>query len=88
MNKLKQVLADVFKIDIQTINNETSVDNVEKWDSLNHLNLVLALEEAFDISFTEEQTIEILNYPLIKLVLQEHGVTFEWEIYGENNAFD
>jgi acyl carrier protein len=77
MNKLKQVLADVFKIDIQTINDETSVDNVEKWDSLNHLNLVLALEEAFDISFTEEQTIEILNYPLIKLVLQEHGVTFE-----------
>ena len=77
MNRLKQVLADVFKIDIQTINDETSVDNVEKWDSLNHLNLVLALEEAFDISFTEEQTIEILNYPLIKLVLQEHGVTFE-----------
>jgi acyl carrier protein len=77
MNKLKQVLADVFKIDIQTINDETSVDNVEKWDSLNHLNLVLALEDAFDISFTEEQTIEILNYPLIKLVLQEHGVTFE-----------
>jgi len=77
MNKLKQVLADVFKIDIQTINDDTSVDNVEKWDSLNHLNLVLALEEAFDISFTEEQTIEILNYPLIKMVLQEHGVTFE-----------
>ena len=77
MNKLKQVLADVFKIDFQTINDETSVDNVEKWDSLNHLNLVLALEEAFDISFTEEQTIEILNYPLIKMVLQDHGVTFE-----------
>ena len=77
MNKLKQVLADVFKIDIQTINDDTSVDNVEKWDSLNHLNLVLALEEAFDISFTEEQTIEILYYPLIKMVLQEHGVTFE-----------
>jgi acyl carrier protein len=76
-NKLKQVLADVFKIDIQSINDDTSVDNVEKWDSLNHLNLVLALEEAFDISFTEEQTIEILNYPLIKMVLQEHGVTFE-----------
>ena len=53
------------------------MDIVEKWDSLNHLNLVLALEEAFDISFTEEQTIEILNYPLIKMVLQDHGVTFE-----------
>ena len=75
--KLKNVLADVFKIEAKTIGEDTSVDIVEKWDSLNHLNLVLALEEAFDISFTEEQTIEILNYPLIKMVLQEHGVTFE-----------
>lgn len=76
-DKLKNVLADVFKIEAKTIGEDTSVDSVEKWDSLNHLNLVLALEEAFDISFTEEQTIEILNYPLIKMVLQDHGVTFE-----------
>jgi acyl carrier protein len=76
-DKLKNVLADVFKIEAKTIGEDTSVDIVEKWDSLNHLNLVLALEEAFDISFTEEQTTEILNYPLIKIVLQEHGVTFE-----------
>ena len=75
-NRLKQVLTDVFKIDAQSINEDTSVDNVEKWDSLTHLNLVLALEDAFNITFTEEQTVEILNYPLIKLVLQEHGVEF------------
>jgi acyl carrier protein len=75
-NRLKQVLADIFKIDAQSINEDTSVDNVEKWDSLTHLNLVLALEDAFNITFTEEQTVEILNYPLIKLVLQERGVEF------------
>ena len=75
-NKLKNVLADIFKIDAQSINEDTSVDNVEKWDSLTHLNLVLALEDAFNITFTEEQTVEILNYPLIKLVLQERGVEF------------
>ena len=74
--KLKNVLGDVFKIEPQSINDDTSVDNVEKWESLTHLNLVLALEDAFNISFSEEQTVEILNYSLIKLVLQEHGVEF------------
>jgi len=74
--KLKNVLSDIFKIEVQSINDDTSEDNVEKWDSLTHLNLVLALEDAFDISFSEEQTVEILNYSLIKLVLQEHGVEF------------
>ena len=75
-DNLKQVLADVLKITIDSIDDDTSVDTVERWDSLSHLNLVLALEQAFDISFTEEQTVEILNYPLIKAVLGEHGVTF------------
>ena len=46
------------------------------WDSLKHLNLVLALEEQFGVSLTEEQSVEILSYPLIKAVLGEHGIEF------------
>lgn len=72
--KLKKVIAGVFKIDALSINNDTSPDTVETWDSLNHLNFILALEEAFDISFTEEQTVEILNYELVKNALRESGV--------------
>ncbi len=73
--RLKGVMADILKIDTATIDDETSVDTVEAWDSLRHLNLVLALEAEFDVSFTEEQTVEILNYPLIRIVLEEHGVS-------------
>jgi len=75
--KLKQVLADVFGIDVSEINNESSVDTIEKWDSLNHLNLVLALEEEFNVSVTEEQIVEMLSFPLVKAVLLEHGLEFQ-----------
>jgi acyl carrier protein len=75
-NKLKQVLVDVFGIDVSTIGGNTSVDTVQEWDSLKHLNLVLALESEFEISLTEEQTVEILSYPLIKAVLAEHDIQF------------
>jgi acyl carrier protein len=75
-NKLKKILADVFKVELTLINEESSVDNIDRWDSLNHLNLVLALELEFNVSFTEEQTVEILNYPLIKIALKEHGIHF------------
>ena len=74
--KLKQVLANVFGIDVSTIDETTSVDTVAEWDSLKHLNLVLALEEKFNVTLTEEQTVQILSYPLIKVVLEEHGVDF------------
>lgn len=75
-NKLKQVLVDVFNIDVGSINDTTSVDTVKEWDSLKHLNLVLALEEQYSITLSVEQTVQILNYPLIKVVLAEHGINF------------
>ena len=74
---LKQIIADVLRVDVSTISEETSVDTVESWDSLQHLNLILAIEGKFDISFTEDQTVEVLNYPLIKMVLEELGVDFD-----------
>ena len=72
--KLKKVMATVFKIDAATIDSNTSPDTVKPWDSLNHLNLIIAIEETFDISFTETQTVEMLNYDLVKIALQELGV--------------
>ena len=74
--KLKNVLANVFNVNSASIDDNSSVDTIENWDSLNHLKLVLAIEQEFDISFSEEQTVEILNYPLIKITLQEHGISF------------
>ena len=74
--KLRKVMGDILQIDADSIDEETSVDSVEKWDSQTHLNLVLALESEFDVSFSEEQTVEILNFELIKMVLDEHGVNF------------
>ncbi len=73
---LKQVMADTFQIDADAIDDDTSVDTVAEWDSLKHLNLVLALEDRFGVTFTEEQVVEILTYALIRLVLEEHGVEF------------
>jgi len=74
--KLKKILSDLFMVDTSKINDDTSVDTVPKWDSLKHLNLVLALEEQFKISLSEQETVEILSFPLIKSVLVEHGIKF------------
>lgn len=74
--RLKEVISRCLKIDESEINENTSVDTVPLWDSLKHLELVLTLEGEFNVSFTSDQTVEILNYQLIKIVLSEHGITF------------
>ena len=73
---LKNTLATVFNVPVDIIGEDSSMDTLSQWDSVKHLNLVLAVEDAFNVSLTEEQSLEILSFPLIKVVLAEHGVNF------------
>jgi len=75
-NKLKEIMADVFGVDSKTIDERASADTIAKWDSFNHMKLVLALEEEFNVIFQAEQTVEMLSYPLVKIALSEHGIVF------------
>jgi len=68
-NKIKKVMSAVFDMPVEEINNESSPDTIESWDSLKHMNLVVALEEEFEIEFTLEQIIEMVNYSLIKIII-------------------
>ena len=43
--KIKNVMSAVFSIDADSINENSSPDNIEEWDSLRHLNLAVALED-------------------------------------------
>ena len=73
---LRQVFADVFGVARSGIDEDTSIDTLGMWTSIQHLGFVLALEERFGVQFSEEQTLEILSYPLVKIVLGELGVEF------------
>jgi len=74
--KLKQVLSRIFNVNLDMITGDASPDTIENWDSVRHMNLVLALEEEFDFEFTDDQVVEIISYALIKIVLKEHGIEF------------
>ena len=71
---LKQVMATMLNVEPSTINEDSSMDNVPNWDSLRHMNLVLALEEEFKVTIPDEDAGNITSYKLIKLVLNDLGV--------------
>jgi acyl carrier protein len=73
--RLKSVMAAVLEVPEEMINEDSSPDDIESWDSLKHMNLILALEDEFNVEFSEDETVELLSYKLITLVLQEHGVS-------------
>jgi acyl carrier protein len=55
LNQVRVIAADVFAVDAKTLSADSSPEQVEAWDSVQHLNLVLALEEKYRIQFEPEE---------------------------------
>jgi len=53
--QLTDVFRNVFDDDAIVIIPETSADDIEGWDSLSHVNLIIAVELKFNIEFTQQE---------------------------------
>ncbi len=69
--KLKAVISAVLNVDIGSIGPDSSRDTIESWDSLRHLNLILALEEEFGVTLPDEDGANATSYQLLVIVLRE-----------------
>lgn len=70
-DRVRGILADVLGLDPSEVTEETSPDTVKAWDSLQHLTIVLSLEEVFEIQLDEEETLAIVSFPLIVATVGE-----------------
>lgn len=51
-NNVQEIFRDIFDDEDLIINDNTNSDTIEDWDSLNHINLVSAIEKEFKIKFS------------------------------------
>ena len=73
-DKLNQVLSQVFGVPVTEIREDSSPDTIPTWDSLTHINMIVALEAEFKISLSPEDAMEMLSVKLIRMILKERGV--------------
>jgi acyl carrier protein len=71
--KILEVMSSVFEVDLTSLNEESSIDSIENWDSIRHLNLILALEEEFNITIPDEEVGDLVNYKLIEIIVNEQS---------------
>ena len=56
---LSEIFIDVLDLDEVELTDETSANDIEEWDSLSHIQLIVAIEKAFGIKFT---SLEIMKW--------------------------
>ena len=75
--KLYSIISKIFSVQISEINDESSPETIESWDSFNGLILVDELESNFNIKFSVSEIIDVKNVKDIKRHLDNHGVDLD-----------
>jgi acyl carrier protein len=69
--RILKVMSNVLEIESQHLDENSSTDNIENWDSIRHLNLILALEEEFEIMIPDDEVGNLVNFKLIEIIVNE-----------------
>ena len=68
-DKIKKIMSEVFSVSIESISEDSSRQNLESWNSLNHLQMVFALEDEFQITISPSEATRIIDFQSVKELL-------------------
>lgn len=70
--KVQEIFRDIFDDQNLVIENSTSAIDIDDWDSLNHINLVVAVEKDFQIKFNFNELTELKDVgAMINLIIEK-----------------
>jgi acyl carrier protein len=69
--QVQNVASDIFGIPANQITAESSPETIDNWDSMQHLNLVLAIEEKFGVQLDPEDIEEMKNIGAVAALVEK-----------------
>ena len=74
MATVEDVVCSVFGVERETVDESSSPESVEGWDSMGHVNLIAALEQRFNVSIDIDDVMQMANVGKIRQILAAYGV--------------
>jgi acyl carrier protein len=76
-DKLTGIAGAILGVPAETIRDELTSTDVDTWDSLNHINLINAIEEEFGVSFKTDAMEQLKSVHSLKKELLAMGIVFD-----------
>ena len=70
-DKIVKELSELLKVDASELSSTSGMDNLEVWDSLKHMNIIIAFEEEYEVVFEDDEISEITTVRMLYEVLRE-----------------
>jgi acyl carrier protein len=72
--RVSALFSEVLDVPVEKITDETSPQNTPEWDSLQNMNLVVALEAALGIRFATKEIISMKSVWMVREILKARGI--------------
>ena len=69
--KLNEIFREYFEDEDIELTEDTTADDIEEWDSLEHINLIVAVEDSFDMKFTMGEVTTMKNVGAMVDIIME-----------------
>ena len=69
--RIKLIMSQVFDLHEDIIKDDSSTTSLDEWDSMNHMNLIVALEEEFKCEFDEDDIENMVNFKIMKSIIEK-----------------
>ena len=60
--KIKEIMSDILEVSSDQIQSDTTMDSVDTWDSLRHMEMVFAFEAEFGVEFEPDELAELSGF--------------------------
>lgn len=71
LERVRSVASDIFGVPVDKITAESSPQTIDNWDSMQHLNLVLAIEEKFGVQLDPEDIEQMKNIGAVATLVEK-----------------
>ena len=73
-DRVAQVVSQVFGVPAEGLTDADNPDTIENWTSIEHIHLIMALQDEFGVSIDPDYAVQMLSVGMIRSVLAEMGV--------------
>ena len=69
MEKLNKILCEVFRLKEHDLKDDLSMSNVQRWDSLTHMDLVTSIEEELNIQLSMDDIMNMTDIGTVRAIV-------------------
>ena len=74
--RLKKAFENALKITVNEINNVIEFNSIKNWDSIGHMELIVSIEQEFDIIIDDDDVMDLTSFAKAKEILSSYGIDF------------